>query len=91
MTAAKFISSLFVLLGCFIAAHLYNVYVVILDPCRYHNEDIKTGRLFDLFFTLNANSGYHPEPTAFNLILTSAIGILLGIWICCRYLWTKAK
>jgi hypothetical protein len=50
------------------------------DPCYYHGRS--TTKLFDLFYKMESNEGYHPSPTLFNTLLTLAIGIAGGIFVC---------
>jgi hypothetical protein len=51
--------------------------LIIPDPCYYHSHD--TNKVFDLFYELTAQEGYHPTPTKLNLILTLTIGALIGL------------
>ena len=51
--------------------------IIIPDPCHYHTND--TNPVFDIFYNLPASEGYHPFPTAFNILVTILIGIALGI------------
>lgn len=53
--------------------------ILIPDPCVYHGE--KTSKIFDLFYKMTSDEGYHPSPTTFNYVLTIALGLLLGIFI----------
>jgi hypothetical protein len=50
--------------------------ILIPDPCAYHGEE--TTKIFDLFYKITSDAGYHPLPTSFNYILTIAIGLRLG-------------
>lgn len=52
---------------------------LISDPCDYHNKEIKTGMVFNLFYEINSSAGNHPEPTAFNFIFTLITGIIIGL------------
>ena len=56
--------------------------ILIPNPCDYHNKEIETGVIFNLFFDINSGTGYHPEPNVFNLIFTLLMGFLIGfiIW-----------
>ena len=59
------------------------IYIILIpNPYDYHNKDIETGVIFNLFFDINSSTGYHPEPNIFNLIFTLLMGVLIGfiIW-----------
>ena len=70
---------LFAITGVILAL-LLNLFVIenilIPDPCYYHTHD--TNKIFDVFYKLTAEEGYHPFPTKFNFIFTASIGALLG-------------
>jgi len=56
---------------------------IIPDPCAYHVRN--TSWLFDLFYKIDSNDGYHPTPGLFNHIITLVtgvgFGILVGKWL----------
>lgn len=51
------------------------------NPCDYHYIGIENNMIFNLFFDMNSNTGYHPEPNNFNFIFTLLIGVLIGFMI----------
>ena len=51
--------------------------IIIPNPCAYHIN--KTGSLFNLFYKIESNEGFHPFPTGLNSILTAGIGIVSGL------------
>ncbi len=51
--------------------------VIIPDPCYYHSHD--TNKVFDLFYELTAQEGYHPTPTRLNVVLTLTTGAIIGL------------
>ncbi len=52
---------------------------VVGDECKYDTRDIETSKLFDSFYTISSETGYHPEPSYFNFVFTFCIGLLIGI------------
>jgi hypothetical protein len=50
--------------------------ILIPDPCAYHSEE--TTKIFNLFYEITSDEGYHPSPTLFNYIVTLALGLSLG-------------
>ncbi len=52
--------------------------ILIPDPCVYHGKD--TTKVFDLFYEMTSDEGYHPSPTTFNHVLTIILGIGLGFF-----------
>jgi hypothetical protein len=50
--------------------------ILIPDPCYYHNHG--TNIIFDIFYDLPANEGFHPYPTLFNFTFTIVLGGLFG-------------
>jgi hypothetical protein len=53
--------------------------MIIPDPCYYHTNE--TNPIFNVFYNLPASEGYHPFPTAFNILLTILIGIGMGMML----------
>lgn len=53
--------------------------LVIGDPCRFHNKDIETGKVFDFFYVMNSSTGFHPEPSINYFMLLLIAGIVIGI------------
>ena len=50
--------------------------IIIPDPCAYHSEESSV--LFDMFYTVTSDEGYHPYPTLLNFALTLTLGFLLA-------------
>ena len=46
--------------------------------CRYDIEKGELTKIDELFFEISSNTGYHPEPTTFNFIFTTATSIVIG-------------
>lgn len=55
--------------------------LIIGDECKYSVNSLETNKLFDLFYTISSDTGYHPEPSYFNFAFTLCIGLLLGIFV----------
>lgn len=51
--------------------------ILIPDPCYHHSHD--TNKVFDIFYELTSDEGYHPFPTKFNFIFTATIGAIFGL------------
>lgn len=84
MTLTKkilFLTSL-TILGSILAL-AFNIFVVerilIPDPCYYHSHE--TNIIFDVFYDLSPDEGYHPFPTMFNFIFTMILGSVAGFII----------
>ena len=84
-----------ILFTCFICFQLLNhsiiENIIIGDPCKYDVDKIKTGKLFDLFYTISSNTGYHPEPSTFNFYFTTILSLLIGICLSSRLIWRNRK
>lgn len=63
--------------------------IIIGDSCSYDVKGIKTGKIFDLFYEISSNTGYHPEPSLFNFYFTTGVGILIGGLISYKFLRRK--
>ena len=87
----RILATVIILFLSFILAKLVNhnfiEKIIIDEKCEYDIENIKTGKLFDLFYTISSNTGYHPEPSLFNLLFTVFISLLIGIFISYRFIW----
>jgi hypothetical protein len=68
-----------------VVLHILGVYIFNLvalpDHCDYHNKDVESGWLFDLFFPVTAVNGYHPGPGLFFYLFIIVLGISAGVWI----------
>ncbi|WP_448701088.1 hypothetical protein ACFGVR_03210 [Mucilaginibacter sp. AW1-3] len=81
------VTAFFVLAG-FIVANVINILIgdiIIGDPEAYDTDGIKTGPVFNLFYEISSNTGYHPEPSIFNGIFVTVIGVALGGWFAYRH------
>lgn len=67
--------SLGTIILAFIINYVFIETIIIPDPCYYHTHD--TDKIFDLFYNLNPQDGYHPSPTFFNYILTFIAGMII--------------
>lgn len=65
--------------------------IIIGDPCDYHNKDIKTGSVFNLFYEISSNTGHHPEPTAFNFIFAITTGAVIGFLLSRKFIKNSAN
>jgi len=78
--------------GCVMGLYFLNFFVlspiIVGDPERYDTDGIKTGKLFNLFYEISSNTGYHPEPSVFNIYFTLFVGVVLGGWI--AFKWSKS-
>jgi hypothetical protein len=64
-----------------IIAHGVNIFlgqIIVGDPEAYDTDRLKTGAVFNLFYEISSNTGYHPEPGNFNLIFTTLTGVTFG-------------
>ena len=70
------ISLLISTLTIFVVNYLIITPLIIGDKC---NNDLGQNELTKLlFFEISSNTGYHPEATTFNFILTAIIGCIIG-------------
>jgi hypothetical protein len=53
------------------------------DLCDYHNKDVKTSWLFDLFLPQTSANGCHPGPGLFFYLFVISIGVGVGM-LCYR-------
>ena len=63
--------------------------IIIGDECAYDTNNIKTSAIFNLFYEISSNTGYHPEPSYFNFIFTAFLGIVLGVILSLKFVWKK--
>lgn len=86
------ISVVIIILSVFIAYSLNYLLInnlVIGDECAYDTNNIKTSTVFNLFYEISSNTGYHPEPSFFNFIFTAFLGIVLGLILSLKFVWKK--
>ena len=80
MTAKQIALVILSTIGGIVLAFVFNFLIqytiLIPDPCYYHTHD--TDKVFDIFYELTSDNGYHPFPTMFNFIFTASIGAIIG-------------
>lgn len=66
--------------------------VALPDTCDYHNKDVDTSWLFDLFFPITAVNGFHPGPGLVFYLTALAGGIVAGV-LSFRWMkrWTASR
>jgi hypothetical protein len=78
--------------SCYVGLGFLNFFIltpiIVGDPERYDTDGIKTGKLFDLFYEISSNTGYHPEPSVFNAYFTLCLGVIVGSYVAFR--WSKS-
>ena len=83
MQVSQTIFRITLIIGTAIGALAFNMFFLdrsfIPAPCYYHTHN--GGRLFHLFYDLQANEGYHPVPSIFNIVFTAVLGGLTGYGI----------
>jgi hypothetical protein len=90
-TIYKVLITITSIFGCVVSLYLLNFAIVtpiiIGDPEAYDSGGKKTGKVFDLFYEISAVTGFHPEPSDFNYLLTIFAGAILGGFI--AFKWSK--
>lgn len=73
----------FLIAGVIVAAALNYIIdrILIPDPCAFHGNDSETSAVFDFFYEISSDTGYHPEPTRANLFVTLLAGTGLGLFL----------
>lgn len=72
------ISLLISTLTIFVVNYLIITPLIIDDKCNNDLGQSELTKFDELFFEISSNTGYHPEPTTFNFILTAIIGCIIG-------------
>lgn len=70
------ISLLISTLTIFVVNYIIITPLIIGDKCDLDQNELT--KFDELFFEITSNTGYHPEPTTFNFILTAIIGCIIG-------------
>ena len=70
------ISLLIPTLTLFVVNYIIITPLIIGDKCDLDQSELT--KFDELFFEITSNTGYHPEPTTFNFILTAIIGCIIG-------------
>lgn len=65
-------------LTIFVVNYLIITPLIIGDKCNNDLGQNELTKFDELFFEISSNTGYHPEPTTFNFILTAIIGCIIG-------------
>lgn len=72
-----FLTSLLIsTLTLFVVNYIIITPLIIGDKCDLDQN--KLTKFDELFFEISSNTGYHPEPTTFNFMLTAIIGCIIG-------------
>lgn len=86
------VSLLLIFVGVAIAYFLnYSILnnIVIGNEEAYDTQHIETGFIFNLFYTISSETGYHPEPSYFNFLLTTLVGVIVGGFMSYKFIWKK--
>ena len=70
------ISLLIPTLTLFVVNYIIITPLIIGDKCDLDQNELT--KFDELFFEISSNTGYHPEPTTLNFILTAIIGCIIG-------------
>lgn len=65
-------------LTIFVVNYLIITPLIIDDKCNNDLGQSELTKFDELFYEISSNTGYHPEPTTFNFILTAIIGCIIG-------------
>ena len=65
-------------LTIFVVHYLIITPLIIGDKCNNDLSQSELTKFDELFYEISSNTGYHPEPTTFNFILTAIIGCIIG-------------
>lgn len=71
------ISLLIPTLTIFVVNYLIITPLIIDDKCNNDLGQSELTKFDELFYEISSNTGYHPEPTTFNFILTAIIGCII--------------
>ena len=72
------ISLLISTLTIFVVNYLIITPLLLDDKCNNDLGQSELTKFDELFYEISSNTGYHPEPTTFNFILTAIIGCIIG-------------
>ncbi len=64
--------------------------LIIGDSCEYDTTKKETNLIFNLFYIISSDTGYHPEPSNLNFLFTSILGGLFGYFISLKTIWKKS-
>lgn len=65
--------------------------IVIKDACKYDTSNTSSSFVFNLFYEISSNTGYHPEPSYFNFGFTAILGLLLGLFLSYKLTWKRIR
>lgn len=92
---SKIVLTIGILIISFIILQLINheiiEQIIIGDSCKYDTDGVQTGWIFNLFYTISSDTGYHPEPSMFNFIFTTIFSLFLGSISSYYLIWKKSK
>lgn len=64
--------------------------LVLGDEEKCHISSLERGWLFNLFYQISSNTGYHPEPSYFNFGFTVIVGLAIGGFCIHFFIWRKS-
>jgi hypothetical protein len=84
----KIFSTCVISIICVISTLFLNLIIsnaIFSDDCEIGD----TGMIFNLFYEISSNTGYHPEITIFNFTLTIIIGLLIASYLSQKLVWRR--
>lgn len=91
----KLLTSTAVIPTSVIIAFLFNYSMlndlIIGNEEAYDTSHVETGVLFNLFYEISSNTGYHPELSHFNFAFTAIAGLLVGCALSYLLFWRPIK
>lgn len=86
------ISIIIIVIGILVAFSInYGILdeLIIKDACSYDISNSNNKFIFNLFYEISSNTGYHPEPSYFNFGITFFLGLFLGLFFAYRLIWKR--
>lgn len=92
-TLRKLFFTLLIIIGGLLFTYSLNYLVlndlIIGNPNIYKTEHNETSMVFDFFYTISSDTGYRPEPSSMNFLITFILGLLLGSIASLKIIWMK--
>ncbi|MDI9364461.1 MAG: hypothetical protein QM541_05890 [Flavobacterium sp.] len=89
----KILGSAFITIAGILVAFFLNFSIInsaiIGNEEDYDTTSVKTSKIFDLFYTISSDTGYHPEPSYFNFVFTVLTGVFVGGLISYKLIWRQ--